>query len=124
MGHVLAKLPQQRIRAGEKHPTVLKLEKLFDFMDELGLELALYRDRVYVVDKDRPQDKDWEIRDAVNSEFLNELPCNVGQYKITQDVDVSPREAQPAPKQQVKKTGNKKSMVFKPVQKKNLTVAI
>jgi hypothetical protein len=98
MGNVLAKLPQQRMRAGDKHPTTVKLEKLFDYMDELHLELAFYYDRVFVIDQDRPQDKDWEIRDVVNNQFLTEIPCYVGEYKITQDVDVSPREAQPAPK--------------------------
>lgn len=108
MGHVLAKLPQQRIRAGEKHPTVDKLEKLFDYMDELGLELSFYGDRVFVLDRDRTKDKDWEIRDVVNNSFLTELPCNPKEYKLTQDVDIPPREAQPAPKQPKKKIVSKK----------------
>lgn len=91
------KIPQQRIRAGEKHPTVEKLEKLFDYMDDLHLELELSNGRIYVIDQDRPQDKDWEIRDVVSSEFLVALPCYPGEYKITQNVDVPPRDAQPAP---------------------------
>lgn len=107
MGHVLAKLPQQRIRAGEKHPTILKLEQLFDFMDEIGLNLEVYRNKVYVIDEERTLDKCWEIRDAVNSDILTEFPCNIGEYKLTQDVDVSPREAQPAPQHPKKKNFKK-----------------
>jgi len=98
MGNLLAQLPQQRIRAGKSHPTVVKLEKLFDYMDELHIELAFYYDRVFVIDQDRPKDKDWEIRDIINNEFLTELPCYHDEYKLTQEVDVPPREAQPAPK--------------------------
>lgn len=102
MGHILAKIPQQRIRAGEKHPTVVKLEKLFDFMDELGIDLSSYYG-IFVIDCDRPQDKEWEIRDIVNSKVLTDLPCNAGEYKITRDIDVPPRDAQPAPKSPKKK---------------------
>lgn len=98
MGKIQVKLPQQRIRAGEKHPTIEKLEKLFDYMDEIGIDLEFYGDRIFVVDKDRPGDKDWEIRDIVNNDFLATLPCYHGEYKLTQDVDMAPREAQPAPK--------------------------
>jgi hypothetical protein len=97
MGNVLAKLPQQRIRAPEKYPTIEKLEQLFDLMDELGLVLTCEWDVIYVSDKDRPQDKEWEIRDIVNSDYLTELPCHPGEYKLTKQVDVSPREAQSAP---------------------------
>lgn len=97
MGKVLAKLPQQRVRAPEEHPTIDKLEQLFDLMDELGLILTCEWDVIHVADKERPQDKKWEIRDLVNSEYLMELPCHPGSYKLTKQVDVSPREAQPAP---------------------------
>lgn len=103
MGHVLAKLPQQRIRAGENHPTTIKLEKLFDYMDELKLEFSYYRGKVFVIDRDRPKEKDWEIRDIVNNEFIIDLPCGVGEYKITQNIDIAPRIAQPAPIKQKKK---------------------
>jgi hypothetical protein len=96
MGKILAKLPQQRVRAGENHPTVIKLEKLFDYMDELKIELSFYGDRVFVIDQERPNDKDWEIRDVINNEFLIELPCYPKEYKLTQEVDISPREAQSA----------------------------
>ena len=121
MANVLAKLPQQRIRAGEKHPTVLKLEKLFNYMDDLGIELAFYYDRVFVIDSDRPQDKDWEIRDVVNHEFLTELPCYPHEYKITQEVDISPRDAQPAPpdpKKMIAQLKGKKKMIPKVINPK------
>lgn len=118
MANVLAKLPQQRIRAGEKHPTTLKLEKLFDYMDELRLELVFDWDTVYVIDQERPQDKDWEIRDIVNSNLLRELPCYPNEYKLTQNVDVPPRDAQPAPIDPVVK---KKTTTIKPVTKKAQT---
>jgi len=97
MGKVLAKLPQQRIRAGASHPTFVKLEKLFDYMDDLGIDISLHNGQFVVIDQDRPQDKGWDIRDIVNSEYLAELPCYPDAYKITQNVDVPPREAQPAP---------------------------
>lgn len=97
MGTLLAKLPQQRVRAPENHPTFEKLEKLFDYMDDLGLDLVFELDCAYVVDRDRPKDKRWEIRDIINSEYILELPVGNDEYKITQTVDISPREAQPAP---------------------------
>lgn len=97
MGNILAKLPQQKIKAGTKHPTMVKLERLFDYMDEIGIEFEFDYDRIYIIDKDRPKEKYWEIRDLVNSEFLLALPCYVNEYKITQDVDIPPRQAQSAP---------------------------
>jgi len=103
MGNVLAKLPQQRIRAGEKHSTIVKLEQLFDYMDEIGIDLEFYNDKVLVIDRDRPKDSYWEVRDVVNSEFITVLPCLVDAYKITQDVDIPPRDAQPAPKKKKNK---------------------
>lgn len=96
MGSVLAKMPQQRIRAPQNHPTIEKLEQLFDYMDDLGLDIRVDFDRIYVKDTDR-EDGEWEIRDLINSEYLSELPCHVDEYKLTQTVDISPREAQPAP---------------------------
>lgn len=118
MGTPLAKFPQQRIRAGEKHPTVEKLERLFDFMDEIGLDLEFYHGRVYVTDHDRKNDKEWEIRDIVNSALLTQLPCDHGVYKLTQDVNVPARDAQPAPKHPKKKVVHKQH-IGGPQKKKN-----
>jgi len=97
MGKHLAKLPQQRVRAPENHPTVKKLEKLFDYMDALGLEFYFDIDRISVIDTARPNDIEWEIRDIINSDFLLEMPCDPGEYKLTRTTDISPRQAQPAP---------------------------
>lgn len=97
MGKILGKLPQQRIRAGANHPTIEKLEQLFDYMDEIGIDFEFYGDRIFVIDKDRPDDKDWEIRDTVNNDFIALVPCYSGEYKLTQDVDITPRPAQSAP---------------------------
>ena len=97
MGKILAKKPQYRVSAKDKHPTVQKLEKLFDYMDELNLELKLSFDRVYVIDTDRPHDHKWEIIDAIKSKFLTHLPLETKSYKLAQDRDIPPREAQPAP---------------------------
>lgn len=101
MGKHLAKLPQQRVRAPENHPTIQKLEKLFDYMDELGLEFYFDIDRINVIDEDRPKGEDWEIRDIINSDFLVEIPCYPGEYKLTRTTDISPREAQTAPAQPI-----------------------
>lgn len=96
MTRLLAKFPQQRIRAAGDHPTTLKLEQLFDYMDEIGLTLKVSHGKILVSDDDRFNDKRWEIRDLINNTAIAELPCNVGEYKITQDVDVPPRPVQPA----------------------------
>lgn len=97
MGKHLAKMPQQRIRAPQNHPTLEKLEKLFDYMDDLGLIIKTDLDRIYVTDEDRPEGEDWEIRDIINSDYLVELPCQYDEYKLTRTVDIAPRQAQPAP---------------------------
>lgn len=104
MGKHLAKLPQQRIRAPQNHPTLEKLEKLFDYMDDLGLEIKCDLDRIYVSDQDRPEGEDWEIRDVINSDYLVELPCYPDEYKLTRTVDISPRQAQSAPENGVPNT--------------------
>lgn len=133
MGKHLAKMPQQRIRAPQNHPTVEKLEKLFDYMDDLGLVIKTDLDRIYIIDEDRPEGEDWEIRDIVNSEYLVELPCFLDAYKLTRTVDIAPRQAQASPEnglpkstppsglnhfknksQQQKKPGKKKSIMNAP----------
>lgn len=92
-----AKIPQQRIRAPKNHPTIDKLEQLFDYMDDLGIDLEYKHGRILVSDRDRPKDKSWDIRDIVNSVYLFALPCHVGEYKLTRQVNIPARIAQPAP---------------------------
>jgi hypothetical protein len=93
-----------RIRAGSKHPTVNKLNRLFDFMrNELKLEISFYSDRFFITDLERRHEKDWDLCDQTYSQFISEIPCD--KYKLCQDKDESlsilgmePVEIPPYPK--------------------------
>lgn len=43
----------RRLRLKDKHPTAVKLDKLFAFADELGIGLSFYNHTVIVEDRDR-----------------------------------------------------------------------
>ena len=93
MGKSLAKKPKQRVRAGQKHSTLVKVQRVFDLMAELKLEFGFYGDEVFVVDLERKNENAWEIRDSINDELLTELPLRAKEFKICQERDMPPLDA-------------------------------
>lgn len=102
MGKVLAKKPSKRVRANNSHPTFVKLEKLFNYMKKLNLYLGFYKGRIFVSDTRRGQDTEWEIINVKDQSFVRLLPCNTEDYKICQDKELPPHEAQIAPPELLK----------------------
>lgn len=76
-------------RAKENHPTVVKLESLFDKMAELGIRLTFTRyGRIEVIDNDHP-DVVWQLMDVewggnTYETSPSDLPLEV-EYKLVRD---------------------------------------
>jgi hypothetical protein len=70
------------MRLKETHPTVIKLEKLFDYMAELGLTISVTRmGETLVWDNEWPN-KDLMVKDADNGEPISTtFPPNL-EYKV------------------------------------------
>jgi len=90
-----------RVYCGPKHPTAVKLNKLFDFMrNELRLEVSFYSDRFFITDLDRRHEKDWDLCETNGQGFISDIPCD--KYNLCQDKEeqssilgIEPREIPP-----------------------------
>lgn len=68
----------------DKHPTSIKLEKLFTAMEDLGLTITVSRWGQYIVcDRDQPG-KDYLLNDSDNGESVTILPPDL-EYKVVTD---------------------------------------
>lgn len=69
-------------RLKEGHPTIIKLEKLFDYMAELGLTISVTRHGETIVWDNEWPNKDLMVKDADNGETLGaSFPPNL-EYKV------------------------------------------
>lgn len=82
----------QYLRLKESHPTMVKLAKLCEFADELGIQLSYYGMRTLLQDSDMPNITMY-VDDIESKDAINEFPFTF-EYKITYENQVWLKERQ------------------------------
>ena len=65
-------------RLTDKHPTVIKLEKLFELADNLGITIMVDRWGKYIAMDNEFPGKYFYIKDSDNNESITQVPSNLG----------------------------------------------
>ncbi|CAB4196731.1 hypothetical protein UFOVP1290_251 [uncultured Caudovirales phage] len=65
----------RRLRLTDKHPTAIKIQKLFDLADDLGITIYFSNCGTYISDRDRDQKlPDISIYDIEPDHYVNQFP--------------------------------------------------
>jgi len=75
----------QRLRLKDTHSTAIKLQKIFDLADELGISFSFSSYGVYVSDRERDENlPDISIEDIETGHLIDSLPPTT-EFKLTYD---------------------------------------
>lgn len=71
----MSKKPSQYLKLTDNHPTMVKLYKLYDLAEELGISISFSSHRSFVSDRDRDESlPPLIIEDTDNGEAIGEWP--------------------------------------------------
>lgn len=74
-----------RLRLKDNHPTAIKIAKLCDLADELGITLSFYGQRVVVEDREREKNlPPLYLEDIEDGHWFEEFPFST-EYKLVYD---------------------------------------